>query len=153
MAFEKLKKALAETKYPGVGPERIAIRTMGCWSCKHSQMERAVDTWWKEARQAFLARGAQIALNSPDGEKNERVMAIRKHVPMIDAAMTSHEWTMCDVGVKADGTPVSGFLHVTYLCGKWTGAEGASVAREGAAPDKLPEELMERMGDPNPNLD
>jgi hypothetical protein len=36
-----------------------------------------------------------------------------------------------------------------FLCDKWSAAQGASVAREGAAPDKLPEELKDIHGDGN----
>ncbi len=39
------------------------------------------------------------------------------------------------------------FKSHRFLCDQWSGKTGASVARAGAAPDKLPGELMEIHGD------
>lgn len=145
MAYEKLKEHLARTKYNGVGLERIAVRTQGCWNCIHGSADKANERWWNEARQMLLQKAVGLAMKSPIGEKDQHVLAIRKGVPEMDAQMTKQEWVTCKVGKKADGTPVDDFVASTYLCSQWTAAQGASVAREGAAPDKLPEELMERL--------
>lgn len=146
MGFRTLKDQLA-SKLVGVGQDRIAIRTQGCWSCVHWDMDKAVDLWWKEARQNTLNRGVQIALESPHGEADPRVRAIREMVPATDAGMTQGQWGACKVGRMPNGDPVGSNVHQTYLCGVWTGREGASVAREGAKADTLPEELMERLDD------
>ena len=52
------------------------------------------------------------------------------------------KWICCSVGKPADGKPLPDFVHVSYLCTMWSGREGASVTREGAALDKLPEEVF-----------
>lgn len=41
------------------------------------------------------------------------------------------------------------YTNHRFLCGKWSAAQGASIARAGQGPDKLPEELAEEMGDGN----
>lgn len=146
MAYEKLKDHLS-SKLVGVGSDRIAIRTQGCWNCVHADPEKAAKLWWEKARQQTLERGVAISLASPLGENDDRVRAIRRDVPLIDAQVTQNVWIACDRGKKPDGQPVGNFVHNTYLCDRWTAKEGASVAREGAGPDKLPEELFERFTD------
>ena len=147
MAFEKLKDFL-QAKHPGVGADRIAVRSQGCWNCVNASMEKAQDRWWNEARGAMLARAVKLATESVMGEEEPRVRNIRTQIPLLDAAMERGEWIACSKGRKPDGTPVDDFVGSTYLCDRWTGSEGASIAREGAAPDKLPEELMEQLHDP-----
>jgi hypothetical protein len=144
MANDKLKQHLAKTLYPGVGADRIVERSQGCWNCIHWDADKAIDLWWKSARAATLANGAGIATTSPYGEQDERVKAIRRNVPLTDLAIERREWGSCSRGVKADGQPVGDFVASTFLCDRWTAQAGASVARESAVPDKLPEELMER---------
>lgn len=41
------------------------------------------------------------------------------------------------------------YVNHRFLCDKWSAAVGASVARAGQAPDKLPEELKDIHGDGN----
>lgn len=51
---------------------------------------------------------------------------------------------MCLVGVPLDAQGQGAdFVHYQYLCNRWTGREGASVATEGHPIDKLPEELKD----------
>jgi hypothetical protein len=142
VAFKTLKEELS-SKLVGVGEDRIAIRTQGCWSCVHASYDKAKDLWWKEARNATLSQAVRIALASPEGENDRRVKNIRGMVPAMDAAFEKNQWVCCAVGKKPDGTPVDRFVAATYLCNVWTGATGASVAREGQKADKLPEELFE----------
>ncbi len=143
--LQKLKEWLSSNRYKGVDPERIAIRTQGCWSCVHFSTEKAQNLWWDEARQKLLQKGITLALSTPLGEKDLKVLAIRKGAPQMDAQMTAQQWGCCKVGIKADGTPVDNFVASTFLCRMWTGAQGASVAREGAASDRLPEEELARI--------
>lgn len=149
MANDDLKRALSK-KLVGVGAERIAIRTQGCWNCIHggeAGFEAAADLWWSEARAKTLERGVAIALKSPHGEKDERVKNIRAMVPKTDVQIEAKQWIHCEKGKNPDGSEVADFVAAAFLCGQWTGASGASVARAGAAPDKLPQELMERFMD------
>lgn len=146
MAYKTLKDQIA-SKLVGVGKDRIAIRTQGCWSCTHWDMEKAVSLWWKEARANMLAQAADLAIKSPQGENHPKVRSIREMVPKIDASMTAGEWGACSVGKTATGEPIGTNVASTYLCDQWTGKVGASVAREGQKADALPEELMDRMSD------
>lgn len=41
------------------------------------------------------------------------------------------------------------YVNHRFLCDKWDAAQGASVARAGQGPDKLPEELKDIHGDGN----
>lgn len=41
------------------------------------------------------------------------------------------------------------YVSDKYLCDRWSATTGASVAREGAKPDLLPEEMVDRIGDGN----
>jgi len=69
-------------------------------------------------------------------------MNIRRMVPDFDGGLERGIWGVCKAG-KGGGD----FIASTYLCPSWTGAPGASVARGGEAPDLLPEEIAERLGD------
>lgn len=142
----KALKALLAKKLHGVGTDRIAVRAQGCWNCIHggeAGFERAAKLWWDKARGDTLARGVQIATSSPLGEQDERVKNVRAMVPQMDVNVERKQWVTCSTGKDPSGNPVADFVHHTYLCSKWTGAVGASVAREGEKLDKLPEELME----------
>lgn len=86
-------------------------------------------------------------MEAPAGQNDPRVRNVREMIPMTDAGMTRGDWGMCSVGKMPNGDPVGTNVHNTYLCGKWTGKVGASVAREGQKADKLPEELMQDMAD------
>ena len=144
MAFDSLKGML-KAKLPGVGEERIAVRTQGCWSCIHSDFEKAKTLWWESARGAFLAKAVKLSLESPKGEEHPVVRNIREMVPKLDTAVEAGGWACCSKGKNPDGTPIGDFVASTYLCDRWSARQGASVAREGQAADKLPEELVERI--------
>lgn len=145
MAFKSLKEFF-KSQLVGVGEDRIAIRSQGCWNCIHGDAEAANKLWWNEARIKILTRGVQIATSSPLGESDQRVVNIRGMVPKMDGEMTLNRWVICKgQGKKADGSPVDDFVASTFLCGNWSGSQGASVAREGGALDKLPEEVHDRM--------
>lgn len=146
MANEKLKKFFA-TKLVGVQADRIAVRTQGCWSCIHGDAEAAAKRWWDEARQKLLTQALDIAMNSPAGEDHPKVKAIRQQVPMMDSQMAAKQFVACHVGRDPKGNPVGDFVHCTYLCDRWTARQGASIARAGSAPDRLPEELHQRFDD------
>jgi len=151
MALKTSKELLAEallSKLPGVGIERIAIRTQGCWNCRNFRVEKAKDLWWDHARGALLANATKIAIESPLGEKDPRVVAVRHMIPLTDKKAHLGELGCCSVGKQPDGALVGDFIFSTYLCGQWSGAEGASVAREGEKADALPEELLERLHEP-----
>ncbi len=62
---------------------------------------------------------------------------------MIDEKVHTKQIGCCSHGRLANGDPVGEFVFSTFLCDRWTAAQGASIAREGEKADKLPEELMD----------
>jgi hypothetical protein len=125
---------------------RVFTRTQGCWNCKHYGSAKA---FWSERRQKDLQTALGFAHESPHGEEDQKVINIRKMVNRTD-----HLVAMKQVGVCSNPTrPVDAnnnqinadlFQH-SFLCSKWDGAQGASMAREGARADDLPEELVDKV--------
>lgn len=142
--FPKLRKLL------GLGSSHIKERTQGCWNCVHFSTEKAIELWWNGARQSMAARGAEIAATA--GIDDPRVQALRKTLPEMDVGMETKLWGLCtgggftykDVAGRKSKEPITGFVQNAFLCEKWTGAQGASVARDGQKADLLPGEVIER---------
>lgn len=118
--------------------ERTVVRTQGCWSCKwfdNGQIAR--DLWEKSLRPRDLKvladRLGCTTLTIPEGTPALRQMD-RMNVE-IQTGTT---------GVCMKGSPGTDLVQHRYLCGNWTGRDGASVARAGAKPDDLPDELMDK---------
>lgn len=129
-------------------PDRTFTRHQGCWNCVHA---KAPFERWLEKREAKLALGLQIALQSDLRESDPVVVRIRREVDMIDGAVARHEVFICDHGRTADGNPVGDFVTSAFLCDRWSGRDGASLARaDNAKLDELPEELRERIDGPEP---
>jgi hypothetical protein len=57
---------------------------------------------------------------------------------------------LCKKGTrpKSLGGPEGDFVEGSFLCDRWDGRTGSSVATEGHALDKLPDELKDKLGDP-----
>jgi hypothetical protein len=107
-------------------------------------MERATAFWTAE-RQRNLHAALEIARASPQGENDVKVLNIRHQVDTIDHAVAAGALVRCghpDGSTNESGQHFDLTAH-NYLCSKWSAADGASLARAGAAPDKLPEELAE----------
>lgn len=123
---------------------RTFERTQGCWNCRHFSVERARDIW-KDKRQQDLAVAARLALESPMGEDEPKVVNIRRMIDAVDVGLATYNLGTCDgTGVDANDNPVGDLVKVNYLCRKWSAAQGASVARGGEAPDLLPMELEDK---------
>jgi hypothetical protein len=118
--------------------EREFERGQGCWNCVNSSNAVA---FWTERRQADLQKVAAIATSSLLGEKDERVQKMIQFVDAADHYVAAHALLRCVKGIKADGQPVGDLVMHNFLCSKWTGKEGASLARIDGKLDKLPEEL------------
>lgn len=145
--FPKLRKLL------GLGSSHIKERTQGCWNCVHFSTEKAIEIWWNGARQAMAARGAELAATA--GLADPRVQALRKTLPEMDVGMETKLWGICTGGgftykevngrkVKQPPFEDTQFIQNAFLCEKWTGAQGSSIAREGQKADLLPQEVVER---------
>lgn len=114
---------------------------MGCWSCTHWAPERGKELW-KTKRLSDLATAVRLATESPDGEQAIPVVNIRRMVSQMDHAMAK---PVPVFGVCMSGHIETDFVSNSYLCDRWTGAAGASLARAGQKADTLPEELMEQV--------
>lgn len=115
----------------------IVERTQGCWNCTGFSTDEAVK-FWSERRQVDLKIALDHALASPLGEKDPKVAGIKRAVDLTDQAVAAGRLGRCSrKGSEAD------LIALEYLCTKWQGRQGASVARDGAKADKLPSELME----------
>lgn len=123
-------------------------RTQGCWNCIHAQPGKVV---WDTNRQRDLQRALAIALESPLGEGDQRVVNIRNMVDTTDHAVAAGALRHCDKGITALGLPVGDLVAHNYLCTKWTAAPGASLAREVGKTEKLPEELADDIGPMSPD--
>ncbi len=153
------KRGMADSKRgPVVGPgglitgldsrtglsNRTFERTQGCWNCAHYRPETAKE-WWKTKRQQDLQAALSVALESPMKEGDPQVVNTRRMVDAIDVGLATGNLGMCiGKGVDAQDNPVGDLVKSNYLCRKWTGAEGASVARAGQAADPLPMELEDK---------
>ena len=127
-----------------VPEDRTFERTQGCWNCKHSSRAAA---FWTQRRQQDLARALTIAQEHPaQGEEHTQVVNIRRMVDTIDNQVAAGTLLRCGGdGKTAAGDPVADLVAHNFLCHKWSGAQGASIARAGQRADDLPEELADKI--------
>ncbi len=135
-----------------VNNDRIFERTQGCWNCKNKGDAKA---FWSQRRQQDLKRALDIAMSSKLGENHPKVKNIKQMVDKIDHLVAAGALVTCGTGLvrpgrNAKGDPVGDLIAPNCLCGQWSGAQGASIARAGQKPDDLPEELMDKLGDAKP---
>lgn len=125
--------------------DRVFERTQGCWNCRWSQRATA---FWTERRQWDLNKALTISMTSPLGEEDPKVQNIKNMVNKVDHGVASGSLLRCvsiPKGRSANGDPVGDLVVHNYLCDRWSGATGASVARGGQKPDTLPEELADKI--------
>lgn len=125
---------------------RVFTRTQGCWNCKHYS---SANKLWSIRRQADLQTALGIAHESPNGEEDQKVINIKAMVDRTDHLVASRQVGICtnpSRPVDANNNEITAdlFQH-TFLCSKWDAAQGASMAREGARADDLPEELVDKV--------
>lgn len=127
----------------GAMKDRTIERGQGCWNCIHGD---PAGKFWAERRLATLKRAVEIVNENPLlGENHPKVINIRRMIPEIDKAVMVGAVVHCTKGRTATGQQVGDLTPHNYLCDVWTGRQGASVARLGGGPEKLPEELMQTM--------
>ena len=130
-------------------PDRTFTRGQGCWNCTNAKSP--IDRWF-EKRSAKLAYATQIALQALDGESDPAVVKIRREIEQFDGMCAKHEMFVCAVGRTADGQPVGDFVASAFLCERWSGRVGASLARaDDGRLDDLPEELRDKI-DPSATI-
>lgn len=126
-------------------PDRTFERKTGCWNCKGWSHEMG-KKHWVERRQKDLEVGLSLSLQSPLGEEDPKVKGIRRMVHHVDHGVASKTLGMClGHGVNRNGDPVGDLVMSTYMCDRWTGAQGSSIARAGEAIDILPAELEDKL--------
>lgn len=115
----------------------VIQRSQGCWNCTGFSTD-AAKQFWQGKRQKDLDIALSQSLIDPQGENAQQVVNIRRMVDATDTAVAAGLLGKClRGGTEAD------LVSLSFLCEKWTGRQGASIAREGGALDKLPGELME----------
>jgi hypothetical protein len=120
---------------------RLFSRSQGCWNCKG---RGSAKEYWNGKRQEKLTKAIALAHESLLGEKDCRVVEIRRGIDYVDNQVAAGRLVVCrNNGRTGDGSPVGEFVDQSYLCDRWIAAEGASIARGASASDKLPEELEE----------
>lgn len=139
---KRLERSLNGVLQAGM-PDRTFVRGQGCWNCVHA---KPPGPRWFDQRQQKLDYALRIALQSQLKENDPEVVKIRRTVEMIDGAVLRGDVFVCDVGKTAAGEPVGDFVTSAFLCGRWSGRDGASLARaDHGKLDELPEELRERV--------
>lgn len=130
---------------------RVVTRTQGCWNCLHYGSANA---FWSVKRQQDLQIALNLAKVSPLGERSTKVANIKAMVDRTDHLVASRQVGICTnpkrpVDARNNEIKADLFQH-TFLCSRWDGAQGASLAREGAKPDDLPEELVDKVDGSQP---
>jgi hypothetical protein len=132
-------------------PDRTFARSQGCWNCIHAKSP--VDRWLQKRAQK-LEYAVRVALQSQLGESDPQVIPIRRQIDQFDGMIARREVFACDVGRtqnrKGGTEPVGDFVASAFLCDRWTGRDGASLARDGSKLDDLPEELRDKIDGPEP---
>lgn len=146
-ARKALQRSLLGVPQSGL-PDRTFVRHQGCWNCVNAKTP--VDRW-RAKREQKLNYALQIAAESFLGENHPEVVKVRRTVELIDDAVRQGSIFVCDVGRTATGEPVADFTTSAFLCDRWSGRDGASLARaDNGKLDELPEELRERIDGPDP---
>lgn len=130
---------MADPRLPLAPGQPIVERTMGCYNCTHSSTE-AAKKFWEIRRLSDLEVAKQQAAADPMGERAPQVMRLKHMINETDKAVAAGLLCRC----RVEGSPAD-LISLGFLCDKWTAAQGASVARDGAPVDKLPGELMEEV--------
>jgi hypothetical protein len=147
----KLRKELSQVLVP---KERVISKGQGCWNCKHWDRE-AAKPLWTEKRQNDLKTALDIALNLPNGEPKTveecktpealRCYNIKAMVNSLDHLVASGHVGICKGGGRtANGEQVGDFVTHAFLCDRWSGVVGSSLATQGKT-DLLPEELADKL--------
>lgn len=132
-------------------PERTFIRARRCANCVSFECGAMSHQQWNEHRKARIEdylRTAPIArladMANPNWTPAEMKDARLQQLHQMDQMIAHGVAGLCMKGArsKADGGPEGNFVHCDFLCDRWTGKEGHSVATSGHE-DKLGEELRE----------
>lgn len=133
-----------------VPSERVITRNAGCWNCT---FRRDANEFWfgDKTKGTFGRRGENlnkaltIAMESPMGENHPKVVNIRRMVEFVDPQIKMGMMVRCGGGYDK-----SELIANTFMCERYVGATGASVAREGERINDLAEEIRDKIDGPDP---
>jgi hypothetical protein len=122
--------------------ERIIERGRGCWNCTHFDNGTPSRQLWFVHRSARVAeaKAKQATAFTPDAREHAAQRLAMIHG--IDKKIMAGS-----LGICTDDRANGDFVDHRYLCAGWTGKQGSAIATEGHAPDLLPGELKEKLGD------
>ena len=119
--------------------ERVLTRNAGCWNCTFRR--DATEFWFGDKTKGTFGRRGEnlnkattIAVMSPQGENHPKVVNIKRMVMLCDAAVEAGTMVRCGGGYDK-----SELVANTFMCERYVGATGASVAREGERINDLAE--------------
>lgn len=132
-----------------VAPERVFERGRGCYNCTSFATGELALKRWRELRSRDLTyiqesgpipRLGELELPVPSG-RDARMDQVHK----ADAAIQSGLFGLCLKGARPKdlGGPEGDFVHCKFLCERWNGRDGHSVATSGRPLDKLNDELWD----------
>lgn len=81
----------------------------------------------------------------------EGIEKATEHVERFEAAIRVGDPILGQMALcnERSSTKYGTFVSDKYLCDRWSGAQGASVARAGGRADDVPEEMVDKIGDGN----
>jgi hypothetical protein len=134
-----------------IAPERTFTRARRCGNCTAFNTGDMSHSQWNIHRQARLTDylgsapiGRLADMEDPNWSPAEMKDARLQDLHKMDRMIAMGIAGLCMKGPrpKADGGPDGDFCHSEYLCDRWVGVVGHSVATSGHD-DKLGEELHE----------
>jgi hypothetical protein len=132
----KLHKIQRDGRDAGMLPGRTFEKTQGCWNCIHFVTGREARKFWLYA---CRPKDEATAKSYEAAGVPQAAFEMRQLMKLAGEAIKTGGLGMCKIG-----KPPSDFVAHNYLCEDgWTGKQGASLAREGAAPDLTPGELRD----------
>jgi hypothetical protein len=138
-----------EMTRPIIAPERTFERGRGCWNCTAYENGELSRQHWSEHKGRLLAVLAGSAPLVRLGEMEKAVPsqddARLDQVTQMDKAIKIGVIGMCMKGSRPQslGGPEGNFVEHRFLCDRWNGRQGSSVATSGKPLDKLNDELLD----------
>lgn len=129
-------------------PERTFARNRGCYSCKSFANEGLAQQHWAVHRRSLLARITGTANPGLLGDLENPLVTSPdprvKQIVDVDRLVKSGCVGICMKGPRpaSMGGPEGEFVAHAYLCDRWDGRDGHSLATAGRPIDKLNEELQ-----------
>jgi len=140
-----------EMGLPIIAPERTFTRARRCGNCVSFETDTMSHSQWQIHRAARIADYLKTApigrladMENPNWTPAEMKDARLQDLQKMDRMIAHGIAGLCLKGPrpKADGGPEGNFCHSEFLCDRWIGREGHSLATHGHE-DKLGEELHE----------